>query len=150
MISNRSMSESFIFALSSTFFVAGIGPVSMIVGSTPTCACATKRARGRRPSCFAFSLEPIRTAAAPSVICEEAPAEITPSGLKTGLSVFILSRFASARGPSSVSIVFTSLPVLSYTGTGTISFLKRPSFMAWTAFLCDSNENWSISSRVTL
>ena len=33
----------------------GIGPVSIITGSTPTTCCATKRARGVSPSSSAFS-----------------------------------------------------------------------------------------------
>ena len=42
-------------ARSSTLVVAGIGPVSIITGSTPASAKVWKRARGVRPSSFAFS-----------------------------------------------------------------------------------------------
>ena len=59
--------------------VAGIGPVSMVIGSTPATAKAWKRARGVSPSAFAFSSLMISTAEAPSVIWEELPAVTWPS-----------------------------------------------------------------------
>ena len=83
--------------------VAGIGPVSIITGSTPASANVWKRARGFRPSSFAFSSLMISTAAAPSVICDELPAVITPSGLNAGFSVASFSTFESGRMPSSLA-----------------------------------------------
>ena len=65
------------------------------------------------------------SAAAPSEICEELAAVITPSGLNDGWSAAIFSRFTGTRTPSSVSKRDPSGSV-----TGTISRLKRPSAMA--------------------
>src|ERR1700733_984991 len=76
LISTASMSSSVNLARSSTVVVAGIGPVSIVTGSTPARAKAWKRARGRRPSAFAFSSLITSTADAPSVICEEFPAVV--------------------------------------------------------------------------
>ena len=55
LISMRSISSSVMPARSSTFVVAGIGPVSIITGSTPASANVWNRARGVRPSSLAFS-----------------------------------------------------------------------------------------------
>ena len=55
LISIRSMSSIDILLRSSSFWVAGIGPVSMITGSTPTVVWSKIRARGSRPSASAFS-----------------------------------------------------------------------------------------------
>ena len=85
-----------------TFAVAGIGPVSMMVGSEPTIAWATIRARGLRPSCRAFSAVITSTAAAPSEIWLELPAVTTPSSWNDGLSCAIFSRDGGMRTPSSV------------------------------------------------
>src|SRR2546428_524269 len=99
LISKRSIWSS----VSPTFFsarwVAGIGPVSMIVGSTPARAVPTTRARGRTPSSVARSGDMNMSAAAPSEICEELAAVTTPSGLKDGVSEAILSRFTGPRTP---------------------------------------------------
>src|SRR5690606_31559243 len=71
--SNRSMSSTVRPARSSTFLVAGVGPVSMMTGSAPLVAVATIRARGVRPcDSPAFSL-PMSTSAAPSTMPEELP-----------------------------------------------------------------------------
>ena len=83
--------------------MAGIGPVSMMVGSEPTIACATMRARGFSPSAFAFSAVMTSTAAAPSLIWLELPAVTTPSSWKDGFSCAIFSRDGGIRTPSSVS-----------------------------------------------
>ena len=64
-------------ALASALRAAGIGPVSMIVGSAPDSAAATMRARGLRPRRFAVASLPISTAAAPSTMPEELPAVCT-------------------------------------------------------------------------
>ena len=90
-------------AFFSTFAVAGIGPVSMMVGSEPTIAWATIRARGLSPSSLAFCAVMIRTAAAPSEIWLEFPAVTTPSSWNDGFSWAIFSRDGGMRTPSSVS-----------------------------------------------
>ena len=78
--------------------------MSIITGSTPASANVWKRARGVRPSSFAFSSLMMSTAAAPSVICDELPAVITPSGLNAGFSVASFSIDESGRMPSSCAI----------------------------------------------
>ncbi len=67
------------------FWVAGIGPVNMVTGSTPARAKLWNLARILKPSSLAFSSLMIRTADAPSVICELLPAVCMPSG-STGFS----------------------------------------------------------------
>src|ERR1700676_3495915 len=74
LISKRSMSDSFIPAVLSTFLVTSTGPVSISAGSEPILAKARTRARGLRPAFCPASLLPTRTAAAPSTIPEELPA----------------------------------------------------------------------------
>ena len=103
LTSKRSMSFNCRPAFFKTFAVAGIGPVSMMVGSEPTIAWATMRARGLSPSAFALSAVMMRTAAAPSLIWLELPAVTTPSSWKEGLSCAIFSRDGGMRTPSSVS-----------------------------------------------
>ena len=49
LISTRSMSSIVILAFSSTVRVAGMGPVSIVTGSTPAREKAWKRARGVSP-----------------------------------------------------------------------------------------------------
>jgi hypothetical protein len=142
LISTRSMSDSAIFARSSTFSVAGMGPVSIVTGSTPARAKAWNRARGRSPSSLAFSSLMISRAAAPSLICEELPAVTFPSGLKAGFRVASFSTLESGRTPSSRSKMPPSAPV-----TGMISFSKRPSSMARAARWCDCTAKASSSSR---
>ena len=61
-------------ARASTLWVAGIGPVSISVGSSPTTLEARIRARGRSPSAAARSSLISSRAPAPSVICDELPA----------------------------------------------------------------------------
>ena len=58
---------------------------------------------GLRPSSEAFSALISRTAAAPSEICDELPAVITPSGLNTVLSWLSASRLVSGRMPWSAT-----------------------------------------------
>ena len=88
--------------------VAGIGPVSISTGSTPTVVWSTIRARGVTPSSSAFSRDMRSTAAAPSEICEELPAVIRPSSLKAGFSSARVSTVVPGRMPWSVE---TTLPV---------------------------------------
>ena len=71
--SNRSMSSTVRPARSSTFLVAGVGPVSMMIGSAPLVAVATMRARGVRPCDLPASSEPTSTSAAPSTMPELLP-----------------------------------------------------------------------------
>ena len=132
LISTRSMSARRILARSSTFEVAGIGPVSMVTGSTPARANEWNRARGVRPRLVARSSLMMSTAAAPSVICDELPAVTLPSSfLKAGLSWASVSTVVSGRMPSSVSTMSpVSLPSSSFSTTGTISRWKRPSAVA--------------------
>src|SRR3954466_6480352 len=73
LTSNRSMSPIAIPLRSSSLRVAGIGPVSIITGSTPTVVWSTIRARGVTPSSAAFSADISSTAAAPSEFCDESP-----------------------------------------------------------------------------
>ncbi len=84
---------------SSSLRVAGIGPVSMMTGSTPTVVWSTIRARARRPSASAFSRVMSSTAAAPSEICDELPAVTLPSSLKAGFSAASFSSVVSGRMP---------------------------------------------------
>ena len=135
LISTRSMSSRVSLARSSTVRVAGIGPVSIVTGSTPARANAWNRARGVRPRLVARSSLMMSTAEAPSVICDELPAVIfPPSGLKAGFSLASTSSELSGRMPSSaVNSSSVSAPASSRTGTGTISFSNRPSAVAWAA-----------------
>jgi hypothetical protein len=79
------------------------------------------------------------TAAAPSVICDELPAVTLPSGLKAGFSCASVSAVVPGRMPSSaVTRSFDSMTFLvslsrRFSATGTISFSKRPSFVACSA-----------------
>ncbi len=147
LTSNRSMSSMVIPALSSTLCVAGIGPVSIVTGSTPARANALKRARGFSPSSSAFSRLMISTAAAPSVICDELPAVTMPSGLNAGFSPASTSGVVVGRMPSSRRMISTE-PSSFLTSIGMISFSKRPSSVARAARACESAAYWSISSRV--
>jgi hypothetical protein len=111
--------------LASAFFVAGIGPVSMIVGSTPTVAIDTMRARGRSPCCFTARSLATSAIDAPSEICDEDPAVITPSSRNAGFSERSLSIVVSRRIPSSWT-KSTSAPSALRTRIGTISFANAP------------------------
>ena len=72
-------------------------------------------------------------AAAPSLI-PEAMAAVTrpPSGLKAGFSLAIFSRETSPLMNSSV--LNSTISFFTFTGTGTISSLKRPESRAAAAF----------------
>src|SRR5438094_2251367 len=86
---------------------------------------------------------------APSLIPLELPAVIRPSGLNAAGRDASFSSDVVRRGCSSVSNI-RLLPLSSNTGTGSISFLKRPSSIARTAMRWDQSENSSICSRVIL
>ena len=139
--------------MASTFSVDGIGPVSMVTGSTPARAKVWKRARGVRPSSLAFSSLITSTAEAPSLIWLELPAVTLPSGLKAGFRLASVSAVVPGRMPSSAvtsSSLSTMLPVsLSrrFSETPTISFSKRPSAVACSARCCDWAPKASSSSR---
>ena len=72
--SNKSISLILIPAAFKTRSVAGIGPVSIIVGSVPILLVALNLARGFKLFCSPYSLLPISIAAAPSAIPDEFPA----------------------------------------------------------------------------
>ena len=78
------------------FSVAGIGPFSIVIGSTPTIVEVTMRARGVRPCFFTASSDARITTDAPSVICDDEPAVCTPPSI-TALSVPSFSREVSAQ-----------------------------------------------------
>ena len=107
---------------SSKRFVASIGPVSISTGSTPTRHVSTTRARGVRPSSFAFSSVIIKIALAPSEICDELPAVWTPFSRATGLSdasfSIVVSRMPSSR--ATVCVVPVGLPSASRSGASTV------------------------------
>src|SRR6266568_1394393 len=106
--------------------VAGMGAVSMMIGSVPASTAVWIRATGTRPSSAAFSLVVISSAAEPSEICEELPAVITPpSGLKTVLSAPRAATVLPRRTPSSRA---TTVPSSSLTGA--ICPPNRPSSCA--------------------
>ncbi len=124
------------FDLSSTRLVAGIGPVSMMTGSTPARAKVWNRARGVRPRAAAFSSLMISATDAPSVICELLSAVTFPPALNAGSRLASVSAVVPARRPSSVPTTSpdsTTLPVslsLCREVTATISLSKRPSAVA--------------------
>jgi len=120
-----------------TFFVAGMGPVSMIVGSVPATAVATMRARGVSRCAFTAASLARRMAAAPSLICEEFPAWIHAVGLNAGWSVASFSTVVPGRIPSSTSNTFF-VPSAATTSIGVISRLKSPAAWAFAAFICES------------
>src|SRR5690554_7153291 len=74
-----------------------MGPVPMMVGSTPALAWALMVASGVRPSSLAFSALHTRTAAAPSFRDEALPAVTVPSFLKAGRSLARLSLVTPSR-----------------------------------------------------
>ena len=73
-ISHRSISRAVMPASRNAFCEAGVGAVSMMIGSLPAVAMASIRARGLRPWVFTYSSDASRTAAAPSTIPLELPA----------------------------------------------------------------------------
>ena len=74
--SNASMSLMLRPVRARIFSVAGMGPVSMYSGSSPTTENEVKRARGVRPNAFAFSADMMSAAEAPSVSGDELPGVI--------------------------------------------------------------------------
>src|SRR5689334_20320001 len=91
LASTRSRSPTFQPAFLSAAREAGIGPVPMILGSTPACAHDTMRASGFLPS-LAACLAVIRTTAAgPSLLPDALPAVTVPYFSKAGRSLVIQS-----------------------------------------------------------
>ena len=129
------------------FFVAGIGPVPMIFGSTPALAYALMVAKIGNPKASAFSLLASITAAAPSLSDEALPAVTVPSFLKAGRIPPSFSAVMPARGPSSVAKMIGS-PLRCGIETGVISSTKRPASMAANALLCEAAAKASCSSRL--
>ena len=118
------------------FWVAGMGAVSMMIGSAPASTAVCTRAIGVSPSSRALSEVVISSAAEPSEICEELPAVITPpSGLNTVFSLASTSTVVPRRIPSSALI---SSP-LSFV-TGAIWPSNRPASWAAAAFSCEPAE----------
>ena len=68
------MSEIFIFALFKAFFVAGAGPVNIIVGSVEHVAIERIIARGLRFNFFPIDSDPSIVREAPSTMPDEFPA----------------------------------------------------------------------------
>ena len=99
-----SISASFSPSRSSSFCVAGAGPMPMMRGATPAVAIATTRARGVRPCLFAAASEAMISAAAPSFTPEALPAVTVPPCLRNGVgSLASASSVVSPRGCSSWS-----------------------------------------------
>ncbi len=94
-----------------------------------------------RPRSFARSADIRIVAAAPSDIWLELPAVTDPSAANAGRSLASALASVSRRGPSSVSKAWP------FTGTGTISSLKRPPSMAATARWCERRAKASAFSR---
>jgi hypothetical protein len=133
---------------SSTFRVAGAGPIPMTRGATPAVAMPTMRARGTRPCRAAARSLASSSAQAPSLTPEALPAVIVPSGLTTPLSLASASRLVS-RGCSSFDTTIGS-PFFCAIVTGTISPSKNPAFCAATAFCCEASAILSCASRSIL
>src|SRR5947199_174164 len=149
LTSQMSMSSTFRSARPRAFRMAGIVPSSMIVGFVPATPVETNRARGSSFKSRAFSGVVTRIPHAPSLMPLELPAVMRPSGLNAGGREASFSTEVVRRGCSSVSNI-RLLPPSSNTGTGSISFLKRPSSIARIALRWDQRENSSICSRVVL
>src|SRR5690554_1225773 len=119
LASIRSSSAAVQPARSRQRWLAGIGPVPMMVGSTPALAWALMVASGVRPSSLAFSALHTITAAAPSFREEALPAVTEPSFLNAGRSLPRLSPVTPSRGHSSLLITSGS-PLRWGMVTGTI------------------------------
>src|SRR5882724_3752686 len=86
LISRRSRSFGVQPAFLRHSFDAGIGPIPMMLGSTPADEYALMRASGRSPNSFAFDALIIITAAAPSLMPDALPAVTVPLLSNAGLS----------------------------------------------------------------
>ena len=115
--------------------MAGIGAVSIQIGSSARTLMWWMRARGVRPWSFSPCSLTMSSAAAASEICDATAAVTRPPSLSVG-SERIFSQFGS-RGPSSCSTP----------SSGAISPSKRPSARARMARSWLSTANASMSSR---
>src|SRR3989441_1668397 len=149
LTSQMSMSSALRSARAGALRRGGLVPASMLVGFVPAPPVETNRARGSSFSSLALSGVVTRIPHAPSLMPLELPAVIRPSGLNAAGRDASFSSDVVRRGCSSVSNI-RLLPLSSKTGTGSISFLKRPSSIARIALRWDQSENSSICSRVTL
>ncbi len=120
----------------STFAVAGMGPVSMTTGSSAATTVVWIRAIGVQPCAAAYSLVVTSSAPAPSEICEEFPAWITPFSLNTVFSFASDSTVPPRRIPSSEV----------RPATGASCFSKAPESVAAADSSCERSEY--SSSRV--
>ena len=127
--------------------MAGIGPVSMSTGSTPTTATAWTRAIGRQPRAAATSLVVTSSAPAPSEICEALPAVTVPPSSNAGFSPASTAAVVPGRMPSSCGhrraahrpgAPSSRTAPSSSSATGTISSAKAPAARAAAARRCDS------------
>ncbi|CNI50888.1 Uncharacterised protein [Mycobacterium tuberculosis] len=98
-------------------------------------APARYRTSGVSPSWSAISAVVTSSAAAPSEICEELPAWITPSSVNAGFSPASFSTLVPRRTPSSAVTISPSS-----TKTGTIWSVKAPPSWAAAASSCDDAE----------
>jgi len=135
------------FALSRTCSVAGIGPVSIRMGSTPTTSVWTIRAIGSQPCSSAASSLVINSAAEPSTIPDELPAWMTPSlRRETPAAVSRASRGRFRDGDVRLHRPRSNRPSSSVS-TGTSWLSKRPSSAARFHRSCDSTAISSSSRR---
>src|SRR4051812_37146807 len=146
LASIRSRSPMFQPAFFSAARDAGIGPVPMILGSTPAWPHDTMRPRIVLPSLAACLAVISTTAAAPSLMPEALPAVTVPSFSNAGFSLAIASTVAPWRGYSSSATMMSPLRDLMVTGT--ISSLNLPAFCAASALFCEWTANSSCWERV--
>ncbi len=143
-------------ARASTRSVAGMGPSSIIIGSSPITENAWKRACGRTPSSSARSADMISAAAAPSVTGEEFPAVMSQvsSGKRAAISGerkadrSVESPSTSVLGRSVSSVVaVTRAPSSAGVSTASSCASNVPLACAFAARLCDRTAKASISAR---
>ncbi|VEU39694.1 unnamed protein product [Pseudo-nitzschia multistriata] len=127
LISQTSMSFTIRLHCFNTAGMATAGPIPITRGGTPLTAYPLQIPRMVRPRFSASALVMTKTAAAPSVVCDEFPAVVFPFLENTGLSLPRISTVVCGRIPSSS----VTLP------TGTISFLNFPLARARAAFSCE-------------
>ena len=134
--SKRSMSSIDMPDFSRAYAVAGMGPVSMKIGSSPRTLMWWMRARGVRPWSATACSEATSRAAAPSLVWLASAAVIRPPSTR-GASWAIFSMLPPLRGPSSCSTP----------ASGATSGWNRPSSIAVMARSWLVRAKASISSR---
>ena len=159
LISTTSMSLIDMPVFFSSCSIAGIGPSPITSGRIAASVEAIIRARGVKPSAFAFSSLITSSAAAPSFSGQALPAVTEPPSLNTGFSEASFSNVVPARGPSSllttvsgtsISLPSRSTSLCAGTVTGTISLSKCPDSCAATARVWERSAHSSCASRLTL